>query len=58
VNAQTPQPANAEAPTVEPTPGPDRWDETPAEAARFDDRYWVDRDYGDEPDDPSDHYYY
>ncbi|WP_159006887.1 hypothetical protein [Streptomyces sp. NRRL S-813] len=34
------------------------WEETPAEARQHDDRYWdIDRDYGDEPDDPSDHYY-
>ena len=35
------------------------WEETPAEAARADDRYWeVDRDWPTEPDDPSDHYNY
>lgn len=36
------------------TPG----EETPAQAARADRDYWTDRDWGGQPDDPSDHYDY
>lgn len=43
---------------VEPGPDPDQWDETPAQAARADRDYWTDRDWGGQPDDPSDHYDY
>lgn len=52
------------APT-DPTPVPPlveprqrEWNPTPAEAADDDRRYWADRDFDTEPDDPSDHYNY
>ena len=35
----------------------DPTEETPAQVGRADRDYWVDRDYGDELDDPSDRYY-
>lgn len=40
---------------AEPAPS---WEETPAQTARADRDYWVDRDWPTEPDDPSDHYYF
>lgn len=51
------EPAPAPVPEPLTEPGARDWDETPAEAARFDAAHWVDRDWGDEPDDPTDHYY-
>lgn len=33
------------------------FDDTPAQAARYDRAHWTDRDWDDEPDDPSDHHY-
>jgi hypothetical protein len=55
----TAPPEPAPAPVPEPPTEPEArdWDETPAEAARYDDAHWADRDWDDEPDDPTDHYY-
>ena len=52
-----PSPPAIDEPLVEPGPPADRWEETPAEAARADAAYWDDA-YDTEPDDPSDHYYF
>jgi hypothetical protein len=40
----TAPPPPADRPLVEPGPDPDQWDETPAQAATADRRYWADRD--------------
>jgi len=39
-------------------PQPEPGEETAAEIRRADRDYWLDRDWGGEPDDPSDHYNY
>lgn len=48
----------ADPPLVEPGPAAGWWEETPEQAKRADEDYWADRLYGDEPDDPADHYNY